>query len=641
MNQWCLYNQPPRQGTSHKRRGNSPCQDMAVVKENDDVIVAVLSDGLGQLEYSGMAAAAITESVSTYLLNEYKQLGEGQFKEEQFKRTILAKCVNAIREYADSSNISMSKMDGTLLFVVLFKDASQFIYGQLGDGAICVVKPHQSFQATSFDDKIKSTSNLTKTVLSRDALAYFNLQICPAVDLMGIFLTTDGLENELYSKAGKVKKQIEWYFNLISNNASSVCINKINNRWDKLTSDEKYGFTDDMSLIAIVRENTEIELPEDANWLCACGNRNRLESTRCEKCGKDFLKVYKGINFKQFHGGKPAFFTKLNERPEEELRILQKYCEYPLEFLKQKSDTVQKNKASATNTPVHEYPIQSLDIQDQGQYMDNVPPQQELNLTSPEQQIAESAKVNNKHKFNSSGKLNILVCLMATFVLGILVHTLFDIVIKDSSKTTADIYSLKIEYDRLLSENSMLFESIDVLSARIAELENKQNVSLPNDYIYYTVSSGDAYIGQLKQGVPNGMGVVYSSSTLLAGYFQNGMKDGDFYYLYDDGHSQICKYENDKLVSETNLPINETNGADTQPKEIETADIKTYVLMYDADVRQDAKRESMLVISLKKGDIIQSYDNVLIDTEGIKWLEITVFGEYSGWIRANQVQENK
>lgn len=606
MTQWQTYIQPPRQGTMHKKLGNSQCQDKAEVKVNDQVIVAVLSDGLGQLEYSGIAASAITLAISTYLVNyDYRQLNEDMLKVD-----ILEECKRAINECSNSLNISVSRMDCTLLFIVLFKNGRKFIYGQLGDGAICFVKPNQGLQAFAFDDGFKASSNLTKTILSSDAIDYFKLSMCSASDLVGFFLTTDGLENELYSKAGKVKKNLEWYFNLISNKDKNVCFNEIHNRWNELTSDEKYGFTDDMSLIAIVQPNMEITLPDEANWLCACGYRNRMESTRCEKCDKDFLKVYKGVNFKQA-GGKLPFFTYYNEHPDEEVLILQKHCFYPLEFLTPAHNEVQ------AGTQSEELPLRELPVQRQNRYSQTQRPstrnpteleenteisridantvaqvqstdiqtQESLEGNPQGQQYAKAVEAykRNGRKRKGSGNLNLLACLLLGFVIGLFVHSAFDFVRTDNSKTKTELLSLQRENVNLQRENASiqkenkslqrenesfqsandsLTEKIAFLNTKISELEDVQNaiIKLPEGYDYYTLSNGDIYVGQLNQGLPNGPGVVYSSGVLMTGYFQNGLKNGEFYFLYDDGHSEVRTYNKDILIPETESPTNETTA---------------------------------------------------------------------------------
>ena len=540
MKQWQIYIQPPRRGTSHKKK-DTPCQDMAAFKENDEVIVAVLSDGLGQFEYSGIAATAITLAISTYLMKyDYRQLNEDSLKVE-----ILNECKQEITKYSEKLKINVSQMDCTLLFIVLFKNGRKFIFGQLGDGAICIVRSNQGLQAIALNDGLKASSNLTKTVLSGDALDYFNLRMYPASDFVGFFLTTDGLENELYSKAGKVKKMVEWYFNLISQNDKSVCEIEIQKRWDELTSDEKFGFTDDMSLIAIVRPGIQIELPEDATWLCACRHRNRLESSRCEKCGKDFLKVYKGVNFKQNGGSKQSFFTTINADPQKELSILREYSTFPLEFDLQTYDEVQVS-AQPDTLPLGEQPEKRQNEPDPNQS------QPTLKTSKQRQQSEKTAEAykDDGCKKKISGNLNIIACLLLAFIFGALVNTLFGITLGHNTKTADDFVSLQKVHENLQSSNDYLAKKIAILDTQISELKDAQNVSikLPKGNDYYTFSNGDIYIGQLNQRLPNGTGVVYSSGMLMTGRFQFGLKNGDFYVLYNDGRSEVQTYDQDILI---------------------------------------------------------------------------------------------
>ena len=445
MIHWQAYIPPPRQGTSHKR-GNLPCQDKAVVKESNEVIVAVLADGLGSLEHSDIAADAITLAISQYLLNyAYKQLNI-----DSLKAGILEECKRALFERAESQNISISKMDCTLLFVVLLKKRRTGIIGQLGDGAICVVKRNQGYQPIALDDNFKASSNLTKTVLSTDALDNFNLGVIDASDPVGFFLTTDGLENELYSKAGKVKKKVKWYFNLISNNDESVCESAIQKRWDELTLNEQYGFTDDMSLIAIVQPNIEIELPEDANWLCTCSHRNRMESSRCESCGNDFLKIYKGVNFRQV-GGKLSFFEHLNDHPKKEQLILKEPSSY-LQVWDQTASLRDPQLELEPNTP-SQNPRPRQQLMKGGD--ENPEKFEEHTITVvPGQRVAPAGKTynGNGHKQISSGILEILAYLLLAFVSGIIFHTIFTS-IKDDSRTTTESLSIQRENDILQSEN--------------------------------------------------------------------------------------------------------------------------------------------------------------------------------------------
>lgn len=671
--QWRGYIQSPRQGTSHKKCGNTPGQDMADVRENDKIIVAVLSDGLGQLEYSGIAAAAVTKAVSLYLLN-YSYDG---FKEEWLKKDILAETQRALNECSEKLNISVSQMDCTLLFVVLFKNDLKFIYGQLGDGAICIVKHNQGLQALAFDDKFKAGSNLVKTVLSSDAYDYFSLKMCSVIGFVGFFLTTDGLENEIYSKAGRVKKKIEWYFNLISNSEPSICELEIKNRWDELTSNDKYGFTDDMSLIAIVQLNETVNLPEEANWLCACGNRNRMESTRCEKCSKDFLKVYRGINFKQTVGSKLAFFTRINDKPNDELQILQNHCEYPLEFAinelgKRLEDDLEKTNDIAEQLSAAQ---QSDDRYHQREELDSTQIKQVKShaqrgsVISHENQVQHQnaypkqfdKQKRNAHKFYNAceehaqkkkgGHKNYLFdcfCLLLVFIIGFVVYSLF-ILINDNSKIVAQIQSFQQTNNTLKSENNLLLnllsEKIELLNERITELQELQtnSINIPYGYEYYVFPSGNVYIGQLEQKLPNGIGVVYSSDILMVGNFQNGMKNGEFLFLYPDGHSEVRAYENDKYIPETETPTDNAASSELQSDnknvlQIASAFTIVYTLIYDADIYETADENLRCVQSLKRDMLLFSNGNIVTDSKNEKWLEVITESGEKGWVKSSQVQ---
>ena len=116
------------------------------------------------------------------------------------------------------------------------------------------------------------------------------------------------------------------------------------------------------------------------------------------------------------------------------------------------------------------------------------------------------------------------------------------------------------ENETLQSENDSLTDTIAILKTKISELEDAQNLNnkLPDEYEYYTFSNGDIYVGQLNQGIPNGTGVVYSLGVLMIGSFQDGLKNGEFYFLYDDGCSEVHTFDLDTLIPETQSPTNET-----------------------------------------------------------------------------------
>ena len=342
MTPWQVHVQPPRQGSSHAKSG-VPCQDAAWTEKTEFAVTAALCDGLGSLEYSQIAARAaacaaarLVSSRISEILAERGCLFLREQELEALRRDVLAGAREAVAEEAARFGLSASEMDCTLLLACLTLDGQWVLFGQLGDGAVCAIQKNRGVLLRARENPNRATSNETATVCSPDAEKWFDLQLFPfktaGRPLDGFLLTTDGLQNEIYSRAGNVLRRAEWYANAVSALGTDKCTEAIAARWDTLASDERFGFTDDMSLIAVVRRGVVFELPEDVNWLCACGRRNRLESSRCESCGKDFLRVYKGLNFKAMPVSKRAFFARLNEDPAEELRVLLDHSTYPLEF---------------------------------------------------------------------------------------------------------------------------------------------------------------------------------------------------------------------------------------------------------------------------------------------------------------------
>ena len=342
MTPWQVHVQPPRQGSSHAKSG-VPCQDAAWTEKTEFAVTAALCDGLGSLEYSQIAARAaacaaarLVSSRISEILAERGCLFLREQELEALRRDVLAGAREAVAEEAARFGLSASEMDCTLLLACLTLDGQWVLFGQLGDGAVCAIQKNRGVLLRARENPNRATSNETATVCSPDAEKWFGLQLfqfeTAGRTLDGFLLTTDGLQNEIYSRAGNVLRRAEWYANAVSALGTDKCTEAIAARWDTLASDERFGFTDDMSLIAVVRRGVVFELPEDVNWLCACGRRNRLESSRCESCGKDFLRVYKSLNFKAMPVSKRAFFARLNEDPAEELRVLLDHSTYPLEF---------------------------------------------------------------------------------------------------------------------------------------------------------------------------------------------------------------------------------------------------------------------------------------------------------------------
>lgn len=264
-----------------------------------------------------------------------------------------------------------------------------------------------------------------------------------------------------------------------------------------------------MSLVAIVKPNIKIELPNDATWLCACMHRNCLESSRCENCGTDFLKIYKGFNFKEL-GGKMNFFTNLNQSPEEEINIVVNKNSYPYDYTNISLN--EKNKTSLGHQSING--IKNKRICDA--------------TNKKKKEFVKYNSILNKIKFKGNIKKLIGSINIWLFIILLICDLTF---------------------------NLFLDTSLKKLNIKISKVENMVNIGIHfpngynNNYYYYYFDNGDIYCGQLNNGLPNGIGIVYSSDVLIIGSFHNGLKNGEFKFLYVDGTFETRIYNMDKLVS--------------------------------------------------------------------------------------------
>lgn len=305
-----------QKGVSHVQNGTN-CQDSVLIYENEDCIVASLADGLGSLKYSEVAAQTATETVCRCFSELNNPLEQFETKEDLAKHILDAAVMN-IQDKAIEMGVPLNEMDCTLMFVCVLKSTNYAIIGRLGDSAVCVIADPKSI---AINDGNKS-ANGTNAILDKDAVEHFDIQI---IDLdknnvYGFILSSDGLENELYMKGSDhVNKTAELYFNACFTSDDPVSI--IAERISKLTGIEGTPFDDDISVAVLSRADKEIILPSDPKWLCTCGFRNHLQTTYCQQCHKDFSVLYQNIRFRDY-GGKAAFFTEINNNPEEEMRII-------------------------------------------------------------------------------------------------------------------------------------------------------------------------------------------------------------------------------------------------------------------------------------------------------------------------------
>ena len=308
-----------QKGLFHIQNG-SECQDSVLIRENKQCIAAALADGLGSLKYSEFAAQTVTQAVCDLFLESPQP--KAFFENEKNNATLKSDLISSIRERlsakADEMEISTDEMDCTLVFVCISKVYDRAIVGWLGDSAICVISSKGSV-AINDSDKSATGTNAIQDSDAEERMEIFRYNI-EKDGILGFILTSDGLDNELYIKGSShVNKAAEKYFNAVS--VDKTPGQAIASAIGVLTSYEGTPFDDDISLAVLSCTDKPVVFDSDPTWLCRCGTRNRIQDTYCKKCHQDFSVLYKNITFKE-HGGKAAFFSKINADSGKELELL-------------------------------------------------------------------------------------------------------------------------------------------------------------------------------------------------------------------------------------------------------------------------------------------------------------------------------
>lgn len=300
-----------RTGTSHKK-----CQDYVELIENEHSIVAALSDGVGSLDYSEIAAKTTVKTLCENLSN-ISDIKSSYKNEEEFKKYVVSIVNNAIEVEARKNYFDLDKMDCTSVFLYISKTNKYALIGTLGDSALISINSDGSSKVYSEGG---SLANGTSTVRGKNAIS--NLHISQVSleknDIAGFVLTSDGLDGEIYAKGSPYAyENCECYFNaLLRDNDAEKLINK---RLDEITRNS--NFDDDISLAIIRLNDKNVKFSPNPTWLCSCGARNILENTLCFKCYNDFLDLYGSIDFSKM-GGKHKYFKKLNADPRKEREVV-------------------------------------------------------------------------------------------------------------------------------------------------------------------------------------------------------------------------------------------------------------------------------------------------------------------------------
>lgn len=281
------------------------CQDSVDVYADDTRIIACLCDGLGSLKNSDVAAEETVKNVID-LFRAVPNAPTPQTDLAPFRRKLTAELQRRLKSAAAERNMAPDSMDCTLLFACLFLKQNMAIIGCLGDSALCVIRDDKAPALFCDSDFIG-----TRAVLDHDAAEHLH---CSALPLDGhvksILLTSDGLENEIYYKGlTHVAKNTELYLNAMLRDKPEAIMQK---RIEELTAAGDTVFDDDISVAVLSCMDRPIRLEDEPTWPCVCGAENLLVDTFCTECSRDFLDLYKNIDFK---GDRAGFFRYIRRNP--------------------------------------------------------------------------------------------------------------------------------------------------------------------------------------------------------------------------------------------------------------------------------------------------------------------------------------
>lgn len=316
MSQW-KYGEYIKTGIVHERYG-MPCQDSVYELEDENCAVAALCDGIGSLPHSGragriasMAACHILKKCGGIDFYRHAEAPDGMIKD-------LLERIDAYISYKfNEKHIDRTQGDSTLAFVFVSKKFGFVFAGCLGDSAVCLIKKSGNVCLTENNPNIESTAS----VGMREPWKYCKTALLRlnSDDFLGAILTSDGMDGEIYAKnTSQVYQNAAYYFNCAQKGNFRDTIAA---RVEPMVRRSGSCFDDDISVAVISRAQGAVAFPKDSTWLCCCGERNRLDDTYCNGCGRDFLDVYRNAPFERF-GGKTQFFRYANSHPDFERKAV-------------------------------------------------------------------------------------------------------------------------------------------------------------------------------------------------------------------------------------------------------------------------------------------------------------------------------
>jgi serine/threonine protein phosphatase PrpC len=214
-----------------KRKGNHPYQDYLIVDDNDNCLIATLSDGLGSSLHSSEGAQIACRTIVDYFKSNLNQ----QFDSNYINECILKEWEIRVREKSQA----IAEYRTTNSFIVVLKKEKRVIVGQIGDSLVAYRMDGNMMQMSISD---KDFLNETNCLGGRKNQKY-ELSSHQYHNNLSFLITSDGFGDELisdkmdllfdyfktkYSKISRenrnheLKKEIKQFLNEKNNDDKSV-----------------------------------------------------------------------------------------------------------------------------------------------------------------------------------------------------------------------------------------------------------------------------------------------------------------------------------------------------------------------------------------------------------------------------------
>ncbi len=629
------------------------CQESILVKENENCVVAALSAGVGSPKFSEMAAQTAAETVCRVLSGMEDPYSEVEYLDD-LGASLIRSVTDAVQTRAGDAVSVREDLDCTIAFVYISKKHGYAMVARLGNGAICAIRSNVGRVFISDKESDGEGSIFTPDASKHMYITGFDLS---KSDIAGFILASDGLEKELFNKGStKVEKIAELYLNAVSitENPKEV----IEGRLDQLQGARNTSFMDDMAVAVLSRVDRPVELAGDPTWLCTCGTRNSLQAAKCRTCGTKFDDLYAGIDFKKY-GGKAAFFTQLNSRPDREKSIIstaagqtarsrasepdilqasssQRRSSVPdSDSMRRSSSSSSSSRRSSdygsgssqrrSSSSGSSYSYSDYDTRrelddrrrsrnDDAFYDQDRERTRERSSSRDRSRSKSSSRKNSRFNLENMNTM-LLLCGAVCLVVGLIVGVVFGKV-TSGGKGSGD-----------------------------------SSAQIPEDQKVLQLSNGNLYWGEQTDGVPNGKGVMKEGGIYFVGTFQNGSREGEFAVI---SGTVITKetYENNTKVSTQPADSGDSSGdsssgssssgnpgdssGDSSGDTVDPTKMGTpAVLKADTNLRPGPGEEFKRIAKLNAGTAVY----VSEETEergGYVWVKVWLEDGTEGWL----VQKN-